>query len=129
MSTIFFEPSVNRYSLVIDISSDEEDNRHSTLIKTVPVNMVGKLNISYSSLEACRTSDIDMNSTCESGCSPKKIEISPIKKKKAKVKFNLPPVDRSMNSEPDTNDYYEEPDFPRKQSLLRPSQAVNIPPK
>ena len=57
---------MNGYSLVIDISSDE--GMTSTPIKTVPVNMVGKLNISDSSLEAWRSTDAELDSTFELDC-------------------------------------------------------------
>ena len=80
---------MNGYSLVIDISSDE--GMTSTPIKTVPVNMVGKLNISDSSLEAWRSTDAELNSTFESDRDAKKTEPTPKKKKFAKVSFNLPP--------------------------------------
>ena len=80
---------MNGYSLVIGISSDEENVRRSTPIKTLPVNMVGKANPSDASTEVYRGSDPELDSTFDSGCSPKKLKISPIKKSK-RVKFNLP---------------------------------------
>ena len=66
---------MNGYSLVIDISSDEENVRYSTLLKTLPVNMVG--NLCYSLIEAWCGSDPDLNSTFESGCSPEKKKTEP----------------------------------------------------
>ena len=42
---------MNNYSLVIDISSDEEANKTSTPIKTLPLNMVGYLSNSSVGLE------------------------------------------------------------------------------
>ena len=55
---------MNNYSLVIDISSDEEANKTSTPIKTLPPNMVGYM--SDSSVEVYRGSDAEMASTSES---------------------------------------------------------------
>ena len=43
---------MNGNSLVIDFSSDKENVRHSTPLKTLPVNMVRALNISDESFEA-----------------------------------------------------------------------------
>ena len=93
---------MNGYSLVIGISSDEENVRRSTPIKTLPVNMVGKANPSDSSTEVYRGSDPELDSTFDSGCSPKKLKISPIKKSK-RVKFNLPdlPTTKGSDSEED----------------------------
>ena len=48
---------MDNYALVIDISSDEENQRYSTPIKTLPVNMVGRLNLSDSSVEVWRGSE------------------------------------------------------------------------
>ena len=98
---------MNGYSLVIDISSDE--GMTSTPIKSVSVNMVGKLNISDSSLEAWRSSDAELDSTFETDCDVKKTEPTPKKKKLAKVSFNLPPARGSIS---DSDSYYEEPDSP-----------------
>ena len=107
---------MNGYSLVIDISSDEE--KTSTPFKTVPVNMVGKLNTSDSSLEAWRSSDADLVSTFESDCSTRKPEPTPKKKKFTRVSFKLPPVSNGTQS-----DYYEEPDAPERPRPLRPSRS------
>ena len=57
---------MDNYALVIDISSDEENHRYSTPIKTLPLNMVGRLNLSDSSVEVWRGSEADLNSTQES---------------------------------------------------------------
>ena len=115
------------YSLVIDISLDE--GMTSTPIKTVPVNMVGKLNISDSSLEAWRSTDAELDSTFETDCDVKKTEPTPKKKKLAKVSFNLPPARGSIS---DSDSYYEEPDSPICQtSSLKPTMPLkekfNIP--
>ena len=87
---------MNKLSLVIDISSDEENNRYSTSIKILPLNMVGKLDLSDSSTEVTRGSEADPNSstfsmsTFESDVFPKKLKISPIKKSQhVKVTFEL----------------------------------------
>ena len=115
------------YSLVIDISSDEENFSHSIPMKTLSLNMVGSLNISDSSIEVWPGSDAELDSTPESSCSPKKIRLSPKKKKNGKVTLNLPPTTKRLESDSDTDDYYEEPDTPRKQPPLKPSQSVKIP--
>ena len=60
---------MKNHSLVIDISSDEEDQRHRTPIKTRILNMVRSLNISDSSVEVWGGSEAELNSTFESGCS------------------------------------------------------------
>ena len=115
----FAPTEMDYYSLVIDISSDEE--RTSTPIKTLPVNMVGKLNISDSSLEVWRSSDADLNSTFESDCSARKPEPTPKKQKFTRVSFKLPPVSNGTES-----DYYEEPDTPQRPRPLRPCRKINV---
>ena len=100
---------MNGYSLVIDISSDEENNRTSTPLKTLPLNTVGTL--SDSSVEVYRGSDADLESSFGSDVSPRKFGPTPKKKKKSgRVTFNL----SAANS--DTDDYYEEPPSPQEQS-------------
>ena len=118
---------MNGFSLVIDISSDE--GMTSTPIKTVPVNMVGKLNISDSSLEAWRSTDAELDSTFESGYGVRKTEPNPKKKMLARVSFNLPPARGSISN---SDNYYEEPDSPICQpSALKPTMPLkekfNIP--
>ena len=82
---------MNGYSLVIDISSDEDNNRCSTPLKTLPLNTISTL--SDSSTEAFRGSEAETDSTSESDCSPKKRCPTPSKKKKlGRVSFNLPPA-------------------------------------
>ena len=72
---------MDTYALVIDISSDEENNRYSTPIKTLPLNMVGRLNLSDSSMEDWRGREADLNSpstsisTFESESSPRKLGV------------------------------------------------------
>ena len=90
---------MNGYSLVFDISSDEEIAKTSTPMKTLPVNLVGRLNLSDSSTEVFRGSDAEINSTFESESSPKKIRLSP----KKDMTFNLPPASKDSES-----DFYED---------------------
>ena len=88
---------MNGYSLVIDISSDEESNKTSTPLKTLPLNIVGYMSDS-------RGSDAELISTSESP------ETAPTPKKKrrtGRVTFNLPAADSDT-------DYYEEPDSPQR---------------
>ena len=114
---------MNKLSLVIDISSDEENNRYSTPIKTLPLNMVGRLDLSDSSTEVMRGSEADPNSstlsisTFESDISPKKLKISPIKKPQhARVTFEL-----DVTSE---DDYYEEADTPSPPPAIQPAPIL-----
>ena len=91
------------YSLVIDISSDEENTRYSTPLKTLPVNMVGRLDLSDSFTEVYRGSDAEMESIPEL---PAKETPTPKKKKRlTRVSFALP-------EDVDSDDYYEEPETP-----------------
>ena len=118
---------MNGYSLVIDISSDE--GMTSTPIKTMPVNMVGKLNINDSSLEAWRSTDAELDSTFESDYGVRKTEPTPKKKKFTRVSFTLPPARGSIS---DSDNYYEEPDSPICQpSSSKPTmplkEKINIP--
>ena len=57
---------MDNYDLIIDILSDEENNRYSTPIITLPVNVVGRLKLSDSSVEVLRGSDSDLESTQDS---------------------------------------------------------------
>ena len=78
---------MNSYSLVIDISSDEENAKTSTPLKTLPLNMIGLQ--SDSSIEVYRGSDAELDSTFGS---PQKSGLTHRKKKKlGKETFNLPP--------------------------------------
>ena len=76
---------MNGYALVIDIFSDEENARTSTPIKTLPLNMVGSLNLSDSSTEVYRGSDAEINSTFESEFRRRRSSFRP---KRKKVSFN-----------------------------------------
>ena len=119
---------MNGYSLVIDISSDEENTRHSTPIKTLLLNLVRTPNISDSSTEVYRGSDAELNSIFETECSPKRVKLTPRKRKAAKVTFNLPPAvcKQKNNLESDSDDFYEEPDSPEKAAPLKTSQRANV---
>ena len=104
---------MNSYSLVIDISSDEENAKTSTPLKTLPLNMIDSL--SDSSIEVYRGSDAELVSTSESS------ETAPTPKKKRKtgrVTFNLPAADSDT-------DYYEEPDSPQR--LPSPIKRTPVP--
>ena len=97
---------MDNYALVIDISSDEEKNRYSTPIKTLPVNMVGRLILSDSSVEVWRGSETDLDSSQTS--------IST---------FNSEPEEEFIaekQKEDESDDYYEEPDSPRVMPKLTP---------
>ena len=114
---------MNKLSLVIDNSSDEENNRYSTPIKTLPLNMVGKLHLGDSSTEVMRGSEANPNSstfsisTFESNISPKKLKISSIKKSQhARVTFEL-----DVNS---VDDNYEESDTPSPPPALQPAPIL-----
>ena len=85
--------------------------------------MVGRLDLSDSSTEVMRGSEADPNSstfsisTFESDISPKKLEISPIKKSQhARVTFEL-----DVNSE---DDYYEEADTPSPSPAVQPAPIL-----
>ena len=88
--------------------------------------MVGTLNLSDSSVEVEKSSEADLDSstlsasTFEPGCSPKKIKISPSKKKRnAKVTFKLG-NDQDTESE---DNYFEERETPRQ---LPPLQSAPV---
>ena len=121
---------MNGYSLVIDMSSDKESTRHSTPIKTLPLNLVRTLKISDSSTEVYRGSEAELNSTFETKCSPKRVKLTPRKRKAARVTFNLPPaVCKQKNTlESNSDDFYEELDSPEKASPLKTSQRANVYP-
>ena len=116
------------YALVIDISSDEENTRTSTPIKTLPLNLIRTLNISDSSTEVYRGSDAELESTDEFVCSPKRAKLTPKKKKNTKVTFNLPLIIREprSNVESDSDDYYEELESPAMPTALINSQNLTL---
>ena len=95
---------MDNYALVIDISSDEENQRYSTPIKTLPVNMVGRLNLSDSSVKVWRGSEADLNSTQES------VSTFESDTEEAFV------VESHQNE--NSEDYYEEPDSSREMPEL-----------
>ena len=112
---------MNGYPLVIDISSDEENNRCSTPLKRLPLNMVGTP--SDSSVEIWRGREAELDSTFESDCSPRKFAPTPKKKKKlGKVGINLP----STGSPASATDFYEEPDTSKCQCQFPPPKSAAI---
>ena len=114
---------MNGYSLVIDISSDEEYTRTSTPLKSLPLNMVGSL--SDSSTEVFRGSDAELESSCGSKGSPRILGLTPKKKKKfTRVSFKLPPVNNGSES-----DFYEETDTPKRAEPLKPCRKINVQPE
>ena len=87
---------MDNYALVIDMSSDEENDRYSTTIKTLPVNMVGRLNFCDSSLKAWRGNEASLNSSRTSVST-----------------FNIEPEEAYVvenQKEDESDDYYEEPE-------------------
>ena len=95
---------MDNYALVIDISSDKENHRYSTPIKTLPVNMVGRLNLSDSSVEVWRGSEADLNSTRES--------VSTFESDTEEA-FVV-----ESHQKENSEDYYEEPDSSREMPEL-----------
>ena len=90
---------MDNYALVIDVSSDEENNRYSTPIKTLPVNMVGRLSLSDFSVEVWRGSEASLNSSRTSAST-----------------FNCEPEEAFVvenQNEDESDDYYEAPESPR----------------
>ena len=71
-----------------------------------------------------------LNSTFDSECSPKRIRLTPQEKKSRRVTFKLPPANKGQRANPDSelDEYYAEPDSPRRTSPLKPSQKTNVPP-
>ena len=116
---------MDNYALVIDISSDEENQRYNTPIKTLPLNMVGKLNLSVSSVQVWIGSEADFNSPAtsissfESEASPCKWEIA-----------NSEPNDNGesflveTNKEDSTSSDFEEPESPRTMPHLHPAPTL-----
>ena len=103
---------VDNYSLVIDISSEEENNRYITPNETLPVNMVGWINLSDSSVEVWRGSEADLESTQDS--------IST---------FDADPEETFIvetQKEIESDEYYEEPDSSRDMLELLPAPVLNI---
>ena len=122
---------MNGYSLVIDISSDEENMRHSTPIKTLPLNLIRTLNISDSSTEVYRGGEAELDSTWESECSPKRVKLSPQKKKITKVTFKLHPAvcKQKNNLDSDSDNFYEEQDSSVEEMPLKSSRKSNVHPE
>ena len=115
---------IGNYALVIDISSDEENNRYSTPIKTLDknpdknsVNMVGRLNLSVSSVEVWRGIDANLESpqTSTSTFNSEPEEAFPSQKKPSSSQ-------EKKENEPDDN--YEEPDSSRDMPELTPAPVL-----
>ena len=103
---------MDNYALVIDISSDEENHRYSTPIKTLPLNMVGRLNLSDSPVEIFlrRGSEADLNSTKES-----------------KSTFESDTEEAffvESHKKENSEDYYEEPDSSREMPELTRAPVI-----
>ena len=95
---------MDNYTLVIDISSDEENKRYSTPIKTLPVNLLGRLNLSDSPVEVWRGSEADFESTGESASTFESDQ------EEAFI------VEKQGGT--DSDDYFEEPDSSREMPEL-----------
>ena len=102
---------MDNYALVIDISSDEEVNRYGAPIKTLPVNMVGMLSLSDSSVEVWRGSEADLEfwQTSISTFNSEPKEVFVVKRQKGN----------------DSDDCYEEPDSSRDMPELTPAPIRN----
>ena len=93
---------MSNLSLVIDILSYEENIRHITLIKILPVNMVGRLNLSFCSIEVSGGSEaeIDLSSLLISASifgSPRKLgAFYPEKKTTKKSVCGIRPASRGF---------------------------------
>ena len=110
---------MDNYSLVIDIFSDEENNRQSTPIKTVPVNIVGRLDVSDASLEAWRSSEAKLVLSSSSASIFESIN-SPRKKRFAPISDGKGTGQTAADSD---DDFYEEPESPR---ILPPLQPATV---
>ena len=122
---------MNNYTLVIDISSDKENQRSSTPTEMLPFNMVGRLDLSDSSEEVWNGSEADLNtsstsvSTFESEASPRKLGVL-----SAQV---ISPENTAPNEKGETfivegheeesskSRYFEEPDSLRAMPPLQPA--------
>ena len=101
---------MDNYALFNDISSDEENHIYSAPIKTLPVNMVGRLDLSNSSVEVWQGSEADLNST------PESVSTFESDTEEAFVVESR----QKENSE----DYYEEPDSSREMPELTLAPVV-----
>ena len=98
---------MDNYALVIDISSDEENIRYSTPIKTLPVKIV---NLSDSSVEVWRGSEASPNSSQTSTST-----------------FNSEPDEAFVvenQEEDESDDYYGEPDSSWVMPKLTPAPLL-----
>ena len=124
---------MDNYALVIDISSDEEEQRtmarQSTPIKVAPVNVITTLDLTGSSLEAAKGSaeelissinELNLSnisaSTFETIGSPRKITFG------TSSPGEVFTVERQA-AENSEESYYEEPDTPRQ---LPPLQSAPV---
>ena len=127
---------MDNYALVIDISSDEENNRYSTPIKTLPINMVGRLDLSNTSTEVPPGSERELNgsivnlnltnvsaSTFESGPSPRNFGIDIIPERTAPSEEGEIFVTEAYTGNESESSFFEEPDSPRG---MPPLQAAPI---
>ena len=115
---------MNNIALVFDISADEENDRYSTPIKTLPVKMVGRMDLSDSSVEIWRSNDVELNLssssalTIESLHSPRRVSFAPIRNNEGETFIvEQPPRDTDEN-------FYEEPDSPRQVPPLQPAPIL-----
>ena len=136
ISTSTEYPKMDNYALVIDISSDEENNRYSIPIKTLPINMVGRQDLSNTSTEVHPGSQRELNgsfvnlnlsnvsaSSFESGPSPRKFGIDIIPERTASSEEGETFVTEVLTRNESESSFFEEPDSPRG---MPPLQAAPI---
>ena len=110
---------------VVDILSDKKDNRQSTPIKPLPVNMIGTLDLGSSSVEALKGSQTDLvkpfrhfntssfsASTFETNGSSRKLGVKLFLKKSTEERAFTVKIVPLVDSD---EEYYEEPDTPCSQ--------------
>ena len=123
---------MSNYELVIDISSDEEENevRQSTPIKTLPLNGITVLSLSEASLEATKGSAEEMmdsiNSLNLSGISASTFETigSPRKTNFDTTSPGEAFIVEGHSTETSEESYFEEPDTPRQLPPLQPAPVL-----
>ena len=123
---------MSNYELVIDISSDEEENevRQSTPIKTLPLNGITVLNLSEASLEATKGNAEEMmdsiNSLNLSGISASTFETigSPRKINFGTTSPGEAFIVEGHSTETSEESYFEEPDTPRQLPPLQPAPIL-----
>ena len=118
---------MNDHALVIDISSDEENHGYSTPLKTLPLNMVGRLDLSDSSVEVWRGSEADLKtsstsvSTFESEASPRKLGAVMNPENSAPNEKGEIFTVEGHEEEDSISRYFWEPDSPRTILSLQPA--------